>query len=137
MRRILLIIVMSALVGCGGGGSDRQEVTPPGESLTGTYSLAGYYIDNVLQSGYSGTMEIGETQIKFDLIYIPPLLENGTFDYAISGDPNQYMTMSSNGQWEFGTSISNAEMFFVMAEMINNVQYVVWFEKTSNGTILK
>ena len=77
----LLVIFMLAAVGCGGGGGDGggggsspvvPTVTPPSQSLVGTYRLNGFKINysngvtltEKSVTSFSGTMEIGLTTIN-------------------------------------------------------------------------
>lgn len=83
MKRIvgLLLLAVAAaftMVGCGSGGGDgggiAPPVTPPGESLQGTYSLTGFQVNysngasfnehSSIITSWSGTMKIGTNTIS-------------------------------------------------------------------------
>ena len=93
MKRIidlfmLWLVAALAMASCGGGGGSAPPVTPPSQSLQGTYTLTGFDVvysngttiseNSPLITSWSGTMKIGTSSFSQSIVV------NGT-PLAVSG----------------------------------------------------
>ena len=126
MKRItgpvaLSIVAMFVLVGCGGGGGDggTPPVTPPSQSLQGTYSLVGFDVDysngttinenSPIITSWSGTMKIGTTtwSQSFVINNIPAAVSGtATITWIIPGETGIAHVTDQSGTHDVAFTIS-------------------------------
>jgi hypothetical protein len=132
-----MFLLLSA---CGGGdGGNPVVVTPPAQSLVGSYTATGYDRDGVPQPDPSSEMEIGATQIRVTGSTNPGdiFLINTMCIYGITSSlQGTFLTARSPGTATYYFFYSGSGLQLTTWCTINNVTTTVRWTKTSDSTTL-
>ena len=137
---LLVMVVVLSSIGCGGSGGNNPSVgvTSPSISLVGTYILIGYDRNGIPQAGYTGRMELGDTEIYANFTYVPIPWVNGTYQYALrSSLQGDYIQVKQGNVEIYAVFFSTDNtMILTMWRRENNVMHETRWEKTSDSTAL-
>lgn len=141
-RKVAVLVALTVLlISCGGGGGGESDsgITPPAQSLVGSYNAIGYDRDGVPQPAPSNSMEIGQTQILVEGTTNPgdSFLIGTTCTYALHSDAmGKRLSAQSPGVAAYYFFYAPDGLQLTTWLQVNNVTTTVRWEKASDSTTL-